>query len=200
MATADEDQAAVASDAADGTSYAFVYGTLMAPEVFFTVCFRLAQPPPALVREYVFRNAVLPGYTRHRVRYQEYPGIVPDDAEGASVRGILIGGVTPANQHHLDVFEGSEYERRTVDVVLDEDTSNGQTTETTETTEKTEKTENTKQKKTVKAQVYVYKYPDGLERREWDFDEFRREKMHKWARADYTFEGCDPNDPATVAA
>lgn len=149
----------------------------MAPEVFFTVCFRLSRPPPALVREYEFRNAVLPGYTRHRVQHQEYPGIVPDKTKGASVRGILIGGVTPANQHHLDIFEGSEYERRTVEVVLDEvEDANGKKPENTE-------------KKTVKAQVYVYKYPEGLERREWDFDEFRREKMHKWARADYTFEG-----------
>lgn len=145
----------------------------MAPEVFFTVCFRLSRPPPAIAREYVFRNAVLPGYTRHRVQYQEYPGIVPDETEGASVRGILIGGVTPANQHHLDIFEGSEYERRTVEVVLNEG----------------ENATDIAEKKTVKAQVYVYKYPKGLERREWDFDEFRREKMHKWARADYTFEG-----------
>ncbi|KAL1899888.1 hypothetical protein Sste5346_002754 [Sporothrix stenoceras] len=180
MATTDADKAAVASDVADCTSYAFVYGTLMAPEVFFTVCFRLSRPPPALVREYDFRNAVLPGYTRHRVKNQEYPGIVPDETEGASVRGILIGGVTPANQHHLDIFEGSEYERRTVDAVLDE--AEGADGEKTESAEKTEK-------KTVKAQVYVFKYPDDLERREWDFDEFCREKMHKWARADYTFEG-----------
>jgi hypothetical protein len=154
----------------------------MAPEVFFTVCFRLSRPPPAIAREYAFRNAVLPGYTRHRVQHQEYPGIVPDKTEGASVRGILIGGVTPANQHHLDIFEGSEYERRTVDVVLDEGEGSADQTKKSEETEKTEK-------KTVKAQVYVYKYPEGLERREWDFDEFRREKMHKWARADYTFEG-----------
>lgn len=152
----------------------------MAPEVFFTVCYRDHRPPAAIVKGHVFHSAILPGFTRHRVKYQEYPGIIEDDTPGACVRGMLVSGVTDGNQHQLDYFEGSEYERRTVEVVLDDGK---------------DQAVKSGKKKTAKAQVYVYKYHDNLERREWDFDVFRREKMHKWARADYTFEGqswCGP--------
>ncbi|CAK7201180.1 hypothetical protein SEUCBS139899_003883 [Sporothrix eucalyptigena] len=173
------DNNAEATAPSDDTSYGFFYGTLMAPEVFFTVCYRDGRPPAAIAKGHVFRSAVLPGFTRHRVKYQEYPGIIEDDTPGACVRGMLVSGVTDGNQHHLDYFEGSEYERRTVEVTLDDGKKEDVTIE-----EGAEK-----KKETVKAQVYVFKYPDDLERREWDFDEFRREKMHKWARADYTFEG-----------
>ena len=152
----------------------------MAPEVFFTVCYRAGRPPAAIANGHVFRSAVLPGFTRHRVQNQEYPGIIEDDTPGACVRGTLVSGVTDGNQHQLDYFEGSEYERRTVEVVLDAASDKAVEDAGGAGSEK---------KKTVNAQVYVYKYPNQLERREWDFDEFRREKMHKWARADYTFEG-----------
>lgn len=184
----------------------------MAPEVFFTVCYRTSKPPAAIARRHVFRNAVLPGYTRHRVKHQEYPGILPDDAAGASVRGVLVGGLTAANQYHLDVFEGSEYVRQTVEVEVEVDETKTPENGAAESGET----------KTVAVQVYVFKHADGVERREWDFDEFRREKMHNWTRADYTFDGrlssrvfllspvfkltnltfspgCDPDDPATVA-
>ena len=167
----------------------------MAPEVFFTVCYRLRRPSAELVEQHTFQEAMLHGYTRHRVQGQDYPAIIADAAEGACVRGMLAAGITEANMLRLDIFEGSEYERRTVDVDI---TVEGV-------------------KKTVKAQVYVFTNPGRLEHREWDFDEFRREKMHRWARADLTFAGeqkdsshcpvyCvltrvepDPNNPTTTA-
>ncbi|CAK7266457.1 hypothetical protein SEPCBS57363_002098 [Sporothrix epigloea] len=164
---------------ADDTSYSFFYGTLMAPEVFFTVCYRAGHPPPEITSGHVFRSAVLHGYTRHRVLNQEYPGIIEDDTPGACVRGMLVSGVTDGNQNRLDYFEGKEYERKTLEVVLDTPSKEAKETDGSEA----------KKQETVKAEVYVFKYPDSLERREWDFDEFRREKMHKWARAEYTFDG-----------
>ncbi|CAK7267475.1 hypothetical protein SEPCBS119000_002568 [Sporothrix epigloea] len=163
----------------DNTSYSFFYGTLMAPEVFYTVCYRDAHPPAEVTRGHVFRSAVLHGYTRHRVLNEDYPGIIEDDTPGACVRGMLVSGVTDGNQHHLDYFEGSEYDRRTLDVVLD--TASDAAPETDGTAPR--------KQETVQAEVFVFKDPDSLERREWDFDEFRREKMHKWARAEYTFDG-----------
>ncbi|KLU93023.1 hypothetical protein MAPG_11962 [Magnaporthiopsis poae ATCC 64411] len=75
----------------------------------------------------------------------------------------------------LDFFEGSEYERRTVRVRL---LDGGAEVET---------------------QVYVFKQSMDLEDREWDFDEFRRDKLKLWAREDYVFADCDPEQPATVA-
>lgn len=151
------------------TTACFFYGTLMASEVFYTVVYRLARPPAALVEQHPFKDALLHGYTRHRVTNQDYPGIIEDTADGACVRGMLAEGITEANMHHLDTFEGSEYERRTVDVEVEVEV------------------DGVKTKKLVKAQVYVFKYPDYLDRREWDFDEFRRDKMHKWTRCDLTF-------------
>ncbi|EPE05013.1 disease resistance protein [Ophiostoma piceae UAMH 11346] len=164
--------AGAASASEPETASSFFYGTLMAPEVFFTVCYRLGRPPAALIKQHPFQDAMLHGYTRHRVQGQDYPGIIEDSTEGACVRGMLAEGITETNMHRLDVFEGREYERRTVDVDIEVEGV----------------------KKTVKAQVYVYKKPDRLERREWDFEEFRREKMHKWARADLTFEGEQPQE------
>ncbi|CAK7216315.1 hypothetical protein SCUCBS95973_002771 [Sporothrix curviconia] len=177
-----DNNAEKATAPSDDTSFGFFYGTLMAPEVFFTVCYRNGRPPAAIANGHVFRSAVLPGFTRHRVQNQEYPGIIEDDTPGACVRGMLVSGVTDGNQHHLDYFEGSEYERRTVEVVLDSASDDESGSKVTEGSAPTKK-------ETAKAQVYVFKYPNMLERREWDFDEFRREKMHKWARAEYTFEG-----------
>ncbi|CAK7227394.1 hypothetical protein SBRCBS47491_006554 [Sporothrix bragantina] len=183
-----DNSADTATAPSDGTSHGFFYGTLMAPEVFFTVCYRDGRPPAAIANGHVFRSAVLPGFTRHRVQNQEYPGIIEDDTPGACVRGMLVSGVTDGNQHHLDFFEGSEYERRTVEVVLDAAGDEPKKTETETETEKDKDAAETK-KETAMAQVYVFKYPDLLERREWDFEEFRREKMHKWSRAEYTFAG-----------
>ncbi|OAA68652.1 disease resistance protein [Niveomyces insectorum RCEF 264] len=149
----------------------------MAPEVFFTVCYRTSQPPPALAREHTFRPAVLPGYTRHRVRHEDYPGVMPDGSTpNATVRGMLVSGLTAANLYHLDVFEGAEYERRVVSVVVDSGDGDD------------EKGEQQQQQQPVAAQVYVFRDEAALEPRPWDYDEFRREKMHSWTRADYTFD------------
>ncbi|KAF5130962.1 hypothetical protein E5D57_007311 [Metarhizium anisopliae] len=70
----------------------------------------------------------------------------------------------------LDYFEGSEYERRTVKVqVLVKDGG--------EEVLGPEKS----------ASVYVFLKPNELERGEWDFEEFRREKMKLWTRGDWAF-------------
>ncbi|KAL8383113.1 hypothetical protein RB595_006734 [Gaeumannomyces hyphopodioides] len=163
--------------AAGQESYsAFFYGTLMAPEVFFTVCFRLSSPPAEVRDKYRFRPAVLPGYCRHRVRHADYPGVVEDATPGREVRGAFVDGLTAENVAKLDYFEGSEYERRTVRVRL-LDLGGAE----------------------VETQVYVFMYRAHLEDREWDFDEFRRDKLKLWAREDYVFADCDPDQPATVA-
>lgn len=36
---------------------------------------------------------------------------------------------------------------------------------------------------------YIFLDKDGLEYREWDFAEFKRDKLTKWTRAGYVFEG-----------
>ncbi|KAL8348784.1 hypothetical protein RB601_002263 [Gaeumannomyces tritici] len=143
----------------------------MAPEVFFTVCFRLSNPPAEVRDKYRFRPAVLPGYCRHRVQHADYPGVVADAATpGREVRGAFVDGLTAENVAKLDYFEGSEYTRRTVRVrLLDVDDGSGGAE--------------------VETQTYVYRFKDNLDDEEWDFDEFRRDKLRQWVREDYVFAG-----------
>uniref|UniRef100_A0A8H7K8C2 Putative gamma-glutamylcyclotransferase n=1 Tax=Bionectria ochroleuca TaxID=29856 RepID=A0A8H7K8C2_BIOOC len=99
-----------------GDFTAFFYGTLMAPEVFFTVCYGTSKPPQAYQAMHTFTPATLDGYCRHRVQFADYPGIIPE--EGCSVRGVYATGLTDANMHKLDYFEGSEYKKVNVKVKL----------------------------------------------------------------------------------
>ncbi|KAJ8131408.1 hypothetical protein O1611_g2218 [Lasiodiplodia mahajangana] len=165
------------ADSKDGTHAAFFYGTLMAAEVFFTVCYRSSLENVDVLRKlHQFKPAMLPGYCRRRVKYADYPGITPDPEH--EVRGVYVTGLTNANMYHLDQFEGSEYDRKTVKVRL------------------LSKTGDDKGKGNVKGEeaeceVYVYKFPAELENREWDFEEFRTQKMKKWTREDYGFAESD---------
>ncbi|KAF7312370.1 Phosphoric monoester hydrolase [Mycena indigotica] len=93
-------------------SSAFFYGTLMHPRILT----RVIGSAGAHLR---IAPAVLLGYTRHKVRYADYPGIIPntdDDDETCSVRGTLVTGLTPRDVQFLDTFEGSEYKRQKVAV------------------------------------------------------------------------------------
>jgi len=147
----------------------------MAPEVFFTVCYNMSKPPPSLASEHAFHPAVLSGYSRRRVKLADYPGIIEQD--GHTVRGTLATGLTQANLYRLDYFEGNEYERQTVKVKVDKaGVSNGDD-------------DDGGGGGGVEAYVYVFKNPARLESREWDYDEFRREKLRHWSRADLVFDG-----------
>lgn len=42
----------------------------------------------------------------------------------------------------------------------------------------------------VVTESYIFMDTEQLEDREWDFAEFRREKLRKWTRAGYVFEGA----------
>lgn len=135
----------------------------MAPEVFFTVCYGDEWPPEAIRGLHTFEPAILNGHCRHRVHLCAYPGVVPQD--GHSVRGIYATGLTDANMQRLDDFEGSEYKRVNVTVQLLGSKGNAEAVgETKETS------------------VYIFLLPQDLEKREWDFEEFRRDNMKMWTR------------------
>ena len=92
------------------------------------------------------------------------------------MRGMYATGLTEANIYKLDEFEGDEYKRIKVNVKLlkmeDEKEVEGEVKE---------------------ADVYVFLNPDLLEKREWDFEEFREQKMKMWTRGDWAFsEGNSP--------
>jgi hypothetical protein len=141
----------------------------MAPEVLFTVLYNTARPVDAIRQLHELTPAVLEGYCRHRVKFADYPGIIPED--NSSVLGLYVTGLTEANMQKLDYFEGSEYERTMVKVKLRRGSGDELKIE-----------EN-------KAYSYVFLYPHRLEKGEWNFEQFHKEKMSRWTRADYIFEG-----------
>lgn len=91
---------------------------------------------------------------------------------------MYVTGLTDANMYHLDQFEGSEYERKKVKARLlskvGDDKGNGNV-----------------EGEEVECEVYVFNNPGGLEDREWDFEEFRTQKMKNWTREDYGFADSD---------
>ncbi|KAK3403097.1 AIG2-like family-domain-containing protein [Sordaria brevicollis] len=175
---ANSEQPSAQSD--DPMHRAFFYGTLMVPEVFYTVCYNSKTVPDVIARQHVFTPAILHGYCRHRVKQADYPGITEDTEH--SVFGMLAEGLTKANLDKLDYFEGAEYERRTVKVnVLDkvgDVTGEGNV-------EGEEK----------EVQVYVFLPTQHLEEKEWDLEEFKREKLRLWTRGDHIFAGKCSSQP-----
>ena len=143
----------------------------MAPEVFFGVCYADSKPAQAIKDLHTFTPAILDGHCRHRVEHADYPGIIAE--EGHTVRGIYATGLTEANMEKLDYFEGSEYERVQVDVKL---------------LQKNDDSEAEVLGETRSTSAYIFKYPEQLERGEWDFEHFRKEKMIYWSRGDWKFE------------
>ncbi|RFU35188.1 hypothetical protein B7463_g1106, partial [Scytalidium lignicola] len=143
--------------------YYILAGTLMAPEVLYRVIYGSSRVPPeraSLAANLTITPALLSNYCRHRVLNCDYPGIIPE--EGHTVRGTYVTGLTNADIWRLDVFEGDEYERRKVKVALLVDEG--------------------EDGREVEADVYVFTAGDDkLEKVEWDFEVFRREKMHRWA-------------------
>ncbi|KAJ3574185.1 hypothetical protein NP233_g1945 [Leucocoprinus birnbaumii] len=100
-----------------GTLNAFFYGTLMHPKILTRVIGNDGshlQICPAVLKE----------FTRHKVKMEEYPGVVPIAQSGehllkgrelsdedTSVRGTLVTGLTAKDIRCLDFFEGPEYRR-----------------------------------------------------------------------------------------
>lgn len=146
----------------------------MVPDVFFTVCHGQKNLPPAVAKLYTFQPALLHGYCRRRVKFADYPGITEE--QGHSVFGTFATGLTRANIQRLDQFEGGQYERRLVSVKLLDKVGNVKGEGNVEGEEK-------------KAWVYVFLAQDELEDREWDLEEFRKEKMKYWTRDGLVFDG-----------
>ncbi|KXT14077.1 hypothetical protein AC579_789 [Pseudocercospora musae] len=136
-----------------GPHSAFFYGTLMAPQVLSRVTHNLST------KTLTHQPAILPSHRRHRVKNADYPAILPTSNPSDSVLGIYVTGLTDGDFWRLDIFEGSEYERRKVRCRVDEEEK--------------------------ECQTYIWISPrEELEETEWDFDEFKREKMQFWVGAE----------------
>lgn len=158
----------------------------MVPDIFHTVCYNHKDQPPAIRSRHTFTPAVLHNYTRHRVRSADYPGIRASPT-GGSVLGRYVTGLSAANLAALDFFEGSQYERRSVEVKLLTRVGDAATGEGNVEGEGR------------RTAVYVFRDAEALEAEEWDFKEFQREKMHLWTRAGYAFAGeWDPGERVVI--
>jgi len=141
-----------------GGHTAFFYGTLMAPKVLYRVIYGSSNPSEEKKAPLIVTSALLHNYCRHKVRYCDYPGIVPE--ENKSVRGSYVTGLVQSDIWRLDAFEGSQYDRCSVDVEVIEGPEKG---------------------KKVKAETYIFTAGvSQLEDEEWDIEEFMKEKMHRW--------------------
>lgn len=142
----------------------------MAPGVLHRVIHGTPTPTPSQSALVSIRPALLRSFRRHRVRHADYPAILPCSDPHSSVRGSIVTGLTAADLYRLDIFEGSQYTRQVVtvnvlkDVELDE-----LAREDAEVVEE------------VQAQTYVWQEGEAtLEKSEWDFEEFKRDKMLAW--------------------
>ena len=170
---------------------AFFYGTLMAPPVLHRVIWGSADNVPDAQKAHLHvRPAILHNYQRHKVMEADYPAILPTQNSKSSVRGTLVEGLTDGDIWRLDIFEGSEYERRKVKVRLLE----SKTAEEGMGNLEQEEGDNVEGEE-VEAEAYVWiGEEEDLEKEEWDFAEFVRDKMKYWvgregAEMDEGFQG-----------
>jgi hypothetical protein len=180
---------------------AFFYGTLMAPPVLHRVIWGSQSPPTPVHASFLhIRPAILHAHRRHKVKGADYPAILPvsaSTASSSSVRGTLVEGLTDGDIWRLDIFEGSEYQRRKVKVrVLQEDKSKEDTgNEEQGLGDLSRKEEENVEGDEVEAETYIWTAGSHrLESAEWDFAEFVRDKMKRWvgreaAETDEGFQG-----------
>ncbi|KAI4093830.1 MAG: hypothetical protein LQ339_007612 [Xanthoria mediterranea] len=159
----------------------------MEPQVLYRVCYGTSTPNSFQKSLLSFRPALLHQHRRHRVLHHDYPAVIPQ--QSSSVRGTYVSGLTDGDIYRLDIFEGNEYERRRVKLkILD--------------TEGDEAGEGNVEGEELEVETYIWvageeRLVDG----EWDFAEFRREKMHNWITSSDEYDEVDEavrthgNDP-----
>ncbi|KAI5451918.1 hypothetical protein NCC49_001219 [Naganishia albida] len=200
----------------------FFFGTLMVPQILTRV---LGHKGEGLT----FQDAILPGYVRHCVKGADYPGILHVDdsrrllqrevtTEESIVRGTFVRGLSLADVHALDVFEGDEYTRASLPILtlspsaaLSE-LSIDFTTPTARSAvshEEAERKVHEGEEGCAEVKGWCYTWKDttevgltGLEPAVWDFQAFLIDKSHRWTGlpppSATFFEGRDEAEYAEV--
>ncbi|KAL8929474.1 MAG: hypothetical protein Q9208_001143 [Pyrenodesmia sp. 3 TL-2023] len=134
--------------------------------VLYRVCYGSSTPTSFQRSLLTIRPAILHAHCRRRVLDRDYPAIIPSPHD--SVRGTYVQGLTDGDIFRLDIFEGDEYERRKVKIrLLDVEGNDGG--------------EGNIEGEEVEVATYIWVAGEKeLEGGEWDFGEFRREKMQRW--------------------
>lgn len=84
----------------------FVYGTLQLPSVVLKLTGKFFETD----------EAVLTGFKRYCVRNCDYPAIIPN--REAKVSGLLLKNVDDISLQAIDYFEGNEYTKQKVTVIV----------------------------------------------------------------------------------
>lgn len=90
----------------------FVYGTLRDPDLLSAVLGRPLEAGELLA-------AVAPGFRATHYPDRIYPALIR--APGGAAEGLLLTGLSPFERDLLDQFEGSEYRRGIVPVMVGEE-------------------------------------------------------------------------------
>ncbi|KAJ5562973.1 hypothetical protein N7461_001734 [Penicillium sp. DV-2018c] len=183
----------------------YVQGTLMSPQILHRVIHGRTNPEPWQKAMLQIQPAILHGYGRHRVRGEDYPGIIPvaetkaqspgtENSLATSVVGSLVSGLTDGDVHRLDMFEGDQYEKMQVAVrtLHKERAQNGSPGVGDSGSDRglrdvldAAEEEAASEGEEVRAVTYVWTAGrDMLEDAEWDFETFKRDKMAWWVEAD----------------
>ncbi|KAF9972931.1 hypothetical protein BGZ73_003875 [Actinomortierella ambigua] len=151
----------------------FVYGSLMHQRILNTI----APANPHVERCFV--TARLPGYVRHPYHNEPYPGMIVSQNPADFVDGVLIYGLTPVDHSKLDEFEGDEYTRASVPVVIKEQVPGSALYATTSLPAGS----------TVSATTYLFSGPrHHLDlTKQWDYEVFARDHLDKWMQTSADF-------------
>jgi gamma-glutamylcyclotransferase (GGCT)/AIG2-like uncharacterized protein YtfP len=84
----------------------FAYGTLLFPEIVLKITGKSFKGNPALLKD----------YERRQVKGCDYPAII--NMHGSIVNGVLLENVDEKSIQLLAHFEGNEYEKRKVEVIV----------------------------------------------------------------------------------
>ncbi|ORY28005.1 pyridoxal phosphate-dependent transferase [Naematelia encephala] len=173
----------------------FFYGTLCVPAILVRVLGHKGE-------NLTFQDAILPQYTRHCVKGEDYPAVIDTeqrkglvgDAEAISkeeinTRGTLVYGLSYKDVQALDVFEGNQYARKkltirtlgpkadlhSVPVSLSDPSSRIKL-----------ESQETESGDVGAAEAWVYVWTAslaGLEKETWSFQDFVKEKAILWVGA-----------------
>ncbi|KAF8339718.1 uncharacterized protein EI90DRAFT_2966890 [Cantharellus anzutake] len=172
---------------------AFFYGTLMAPTILSWVIDNDGshlQVAPAVLLE----------HTRHQVKNVDYPAVVAYEQSRSlfdreltqderSVRGTLVNGLTPQDVTSLDLFEGDEYKSEKVQVHILAPPSPMSLASTTHLLSHSTPMPDPLPEP-VPCFVYIWIYPlSRLEPILWSYDEFVKEKIHRWLHSEPVGDG-----------
>ncbi|KAL0571522.1 hypothetical protein V5O48_010438 [Marasmius crinis-equi] len=173
---------------------AFFYGTLMHPKV-------LQRVIGLDSRHLQIAPAVLLNHTRHKVKQQDYPGVVSYqiaqseklvgelERDQRCVRGCLVAGLTERDILFLDVFEGSEYRRTKIQAyplepLVDMSIYSKKDEASLTPVDPPPIPAPSALPPPVEAETYIYLDPSALEHELWSFEEFVKQNASKWYGAD----------------